>query len=191
MPDIIIETERLILRTLAAGDFDVWMKHMNTPAVREYLGGLEEAHDVEAAFARGEASQAKEGFSFWFVAKKECGKLIGICGLKRVDAQTAPEQMIGDMEIGWIIREDEWGKGYASEAASASLDYAFETLDAPHVVALTSESNLASWRMMEKLGMDRRTELEFEDPDFPPRDNPTIVYSVTKGQWKARQEKTQ
>ncbi|MEE9435011.1 MAG: GNAT family N-acetyltransferase [Sphingorhabdus sp.] len=180
MADIIIETERLILRTQAAADFDIYMQHINTPAVRRYLGGVEEAHEAEAAFARSAANQAREGFSFWFAALKETGTLIGICGLKRIDADAAPAEIKGDFEIGWILREDCWGKGYASEAAAASLNHAFARLSAPHVTALTSESNAASWRMMEKLGMERRRDLEFDDSAFPPEDNPTIVYRIDR-----------
>ena len=99
MAEIIIETDRLVMRTQAEADFDIWMQHMNTPQVREYLGGLEEIHAVEAAFARSAACQAREGFSFWFVALKECGTLIGSCGLKHVDAEPAPEAIKGDVEI--------------------------------------------------------------------------------------------
>ena len=182
MPEIILETDRLVLRTIAEGDYSVWIKYMNVPEVREYLGGVEEPHEIEAAFARMEASQATQGFSFWFAALKSCGTLIGSCGLKRLDAETAPESIKGEIEIGWILRPDYWGKGYASEAASASLDYAFHYLDAPRVIALTSESNIASWKMMEKIGMRRRPEYEFYDPAFPPRDNPTIVYIKEKPQ---------
>ncbi len=188
MADIIIETPRLILRTQAEGDFEIWMQHMNTPKVREFLGGPEEAHDIEAAFARGAASQAREGFSFWFVTEKQTGTLLGCCGLKRLDAATAPEHVKGELEIGWILREDAWGKGYASEAAAASLDYAFSRLGAPRVLALTSESNRPSWQMMEKLGMQHDHALDFDDPDFPPRDNPTIVYIAKRGGWLAAQK---
>ncbi len=180
MADIIIETDRLILRTQAETDFDVWMREINSQRVKEYLGGIEEPHETEAAFARAAASQAKEGFSFWFVALKETGELIGACGLKRLDADTAPNEIKGNIEIGWIFGEKYWRKGYASEAANASLDYAFARTDAARVIALTSQSNIPSWKMMEKLGMQRREEFEFHDPDFPARDNPTIVYLKEK-----------
>ena len=55
-----------------------------------------------------------------------------------------------------------------------------------HVVALTSEANVGSWKLMKKLGMERREDLDFVDPDFPEKDNPIIQYSLTKQQWEQR-----
>ena len=74
--------------------------------------------------------------------------------------------------------------GYAGEAMRAVLDWAFGRVGAPHVVALTSEANVASWKLMEKLGMVRRADLDFEDPNFPPEDRTTILYSITAKQWQ-------
>ena len=61
--------------------------------------------------------------------------MLGFCGLKRVNSDGAPNP--GDFEVGWRLREDAWGQGYAKEAAIASLDLAFGRFGAPHVVALT------------------------------------------------------
>ncbi len=63
-------------------------------------------------------------------------------------------------EVGWRLREDAWGQGYAKEAAIASLDFAFDTLGADRVVAITFPGNEASWGLMERLGMTRRPELD-------------------------------
>jgi RimJ/RimL family protein N-acetyltransferase len=80
------------------------------------------------------------------------------------------------------LRADYWRKGYALEAATACLDLAFNRFDAKMVYAMTSERNVASWRMMEKLGMQHCADLNFPDPDYPPKDNPTMVYSIEKKQ---------
>jgi len=77
--------------------------------------------------------------------------------------------------------------GYAEEAVKAIIDWAFNSHKAPHVVALTSHSNIGSWKLMEKLGMQRRPEWDFDDPFFSPQDNPTIQYSLTLDQWRATQ----
>ena len=66
----------------------------------------------------------------------------------------------------------------------AVLDWAFTRVGAPHVVALTSAANVGSWKLMQKLGMVRREDLDFSDPAFPPQDNPTIQYSLTHEQWE-------
>jgi len=112
--------------------------------------------------------------------QKENGALLGYCGLKTVDNPLAP--MVGDFETGWVLRADYWRQGYVYEAVAAVLELGFTRFAAPHIVALTSQSNVASWRLMEKLGMVRRQDLDFEDPDFPPEDNPTIVYRIDRKQ---------
>ncbi len=181
MAEIILETERLVLRTRDARDMEPWLKHLNTPAVMKHLGGPQDAVKVEAGFARMDACQRKYGHSFWIVQRKADGEMLGMCGLKRFDNPHA--NMTGEFEIGWRLREDVWGQGIAREAASASLDYAFTRLDAPHVIALTSDANRGSWGLMERLGMTRRRDLEFEDPDYSAEENPTIVYRIDKQDW--------
>ena len=174
MAEIILETERMILRTEAEGDLDSYLKHLNTAQVQEHLGGVKEPHEIEAKLAKTAACFAEHGFGFMAIQHKENGALLGYCGLKKVDNPLAP--MVGDFETGWLLRADYWGQGFAYEAVVAVLEFGFSRFDAPHIVALTSQSNTASWRLMEKLGMVRRRDLEFDDPDYPPEDNPTIVY---------------
>ena len=146
------------------------------------IPGSLELHEIEAKHAKTMQLQAQEGFSFLFMIEKGSGELVGHCGIKRVDNPLASNT--GDHEIGWIVREDRWRRGYAEEAVRAVIDWAFGRVDAPHVVALTSKANIASWKLMEKLGMERRAELDFSDPAFGPEDNPTIQYSLTKQQWE-------
>ena len=92
---------------------------------------------------------------------------------------------LGMMEVGWRLREDAWGQGYAREAATASLDLAFKRFGADEVVALTVARNTASWGLMKRLGMQRREDLDFDDPRFPPEDNPAILYSIDRETWAA------
>ena len=182
MGDIVLETERLVLRKITEDDAALQMRVLNTPAVMEHLGGVKELHEIEAKHAKTMQLQAQEGFSFLFMIEKGSGELVGHCGIKRVDNPLASNT--GDHEIGWIVREDRRRRGYAEEAVRAVIDWAFGRVDAPHVVALTSKANIASWKLMEKLGMERRAELDFSDPAFGPEDNPTIQYSLTKQQWE-------
>ena len=183
LADIIAETERLILRTIEEGDAELQLRQLNSPTLMQFLGGPKELHEIEERHARTMALQAREGFGFLFVIEKETGELVGHCGLKRVDAEGAKN--IGDFEIGWLIREDRWRRGYAGEAIDAVLEWAFLRHQAPYVVALTSDVNEPSWRLMEKLGMVRRKDLDFDDPRFGPEDNPTILYSLTREQWES------
>ncbi|MEL7444553.1 MAG: GNAT family N-acetyltransferase [Pseudomonadota bacterium] len=182
MGDPVLETERLVLRRIDEGDAQLQFEVLNTAAVMQHLGGVKELHEIEARHSKSMASFAREGFGFMFVVEKATGDLVGHCGLKRVNNPLAPNP--GDHEIGWLVREDRWRKGYASEATIAVIDWAFGSIGASHLVALTSESNIGSWKLMEKLGMERRRDLDFDDPDYPAEDNPTIQYWLPKERWR-------
>lgn len=185
MADIIAETDRLILRTIEEGDAAEQMRVLNTPAVMARLGGPKELHEIEAKHAKSMQLYAQRGFSFLFLIEKQTGEMVGHAGIKLVDNPLAKNE--GDHEIGWLIREDRWRRGYAEEAVRAVLDWAFGRVDAPNVVALTSQANVPSWKLMEKLGMVRRKDLDFDDPAYPPEDRTTILYSLTKEQWESQQ----
>lgn len=186
MADIICETERLILRTIEEDDAVLQARLLNTPQVMARLGGVKELHEIEAKHAKSMALYAQDGFSFLFMIEKATGEMIGHCGLKRVDNPLARNQ--GDHEVGWLVREDRWRQGYAEEAVRAVLDWAFGRIGAPHVVALTSLRNRASWKLMEKLGMTRRTDLDFDDPEYPSEDRTTILYSIAAEEWRRSQK---
>lgn len=174
-----LETERLILRTIDESDAALQYRTFNTPAVMEHLGGVKELHEIEAKHAKAMQLYAREGCSFLMLIEKATGECVGHAGIKRVDHPGAPNP--GDHEIGWLIREDRWRRGYAYEAMRAVLDWAFGRVDAPFVVAITNPSNIGSWKLMEKLGMVRDTTLDFDD------DEPLIQYSMTKAQWEETQ----
>lgn len=182
MPDIVLETDRLLLRTIEDGDAALQDRVLNTPAVMEHLGGVKELHEIEAKHAKSMGWYAQDGFGFLMILEKSTGDLVGHAGLKRVDHPLAKNQ--GDFEIGWLLREDRWRLGYANEAVRAIIEWAFTHHAAPLLVALTSNRNEPSWRLMEKLGMQRRRDLDFDDPNFAPEDNPTILYSLTRDQWE-------
>lgn len=184
--DIVLETQRLILRTITPGDAALQDRLLNTPAVMQHLGGVKERHEIEAKHARSIALFARQGVGFMMMIEKDrsgcAADLVGHAGVKRVDSPHAPN--CGDHEIGWLVREDRWRRGYAHEAMRAIIDWAFMRTQAPHLVALTSNANAASWRLMEKLGMERRPDLDFTDPAFGPSDNPIIQYSLTRSAWE-------
>lgn len=182
MGDIVLETERLILRKITEGDAALQDRVLNTPSVMRHLGGVKERHDIEARHAKSMALFAQRGFGFMMMLEKATGDLVGHAGMKLVHNPLAPN--VGDFEIGWLVREDRWRRGYAHEAMVAVIDWAFTRFDAPHLVGLTSEANAGSWKLMEKLGMERRADLDFTDPAFPDSDNPTIQYALTRAAWE-------
>jgi RimJ/RimL family protein N-acetyltransferase len=186
MGEIVAETARLVLRCELPGDLAVWLEHMNTPEVMEMVGGVQPPGNVAEGFAKMAAAVAEGQPSFYFLARKADGVLIGKGGLSRIDTAVAPDELRGAVQVGWTLRADCWGRGYAREAGEAALTLAFERLDLPRVYAQTSQRNRASWGLMERLGMARRADLDYPDPDYPPQDNPTMVYQLDAGAWRAR-----
>lgn len=182
MADLVLETQRLVLRAVGEDDVEDHNLLINTEAVMAHLGGVMERHEIEARHAKSMALYARHGFSFLFMFEKTTGEMVGYAGIKLVDNPLAPN--VGDHEIGWTVRQDRWRRGYAFEAVRGILDWAFGPVGAPHVAALTSQSNIASWKLMEKLGMQRREDLDFDDPDYPPQDNPTIQYLLNAADWR-------
>ena len=181
------ETERLILRDWREEDWPRFWELTNTPAVMRWLG--DEADDATKTGARQrlEGYRRDHGHTFWVCERREdgehlSGEMLGFCGLKRSNVEG--KSVFGMMEVGWRLREDAWGRGYAKEAAIASLDLAFDRFGADEVVALTVAGNSPSWGLMERLGMTRREDLDFTDPRWGPDLNPTIVYAITQQEWQ-------
>jgi RimJ/RimL family protein N-acetyltransferase len=186
----VLTTERLILRQIGEDDLDPHMALLNTPAVMEHLGGVQPREVIAAKHEASRAGFAAEGFGFMMMEERATGEIVGHCGLRRIVHALAPNP--GDFEIGWVVREDRWRRGYALEAMRAVVDWGFATIGAPHLVAVTSAANEGSWRLMEKLGMERRPDYDFRpDPDFQGADgrpdiNHTIAYAITRKQWTDR-----
>lgn len=181
IPPFSFETERLVFRRELTGDLAVWLEHMNTPEVMAMVGGVQPAENVAESFARMAAGE--DPLTFYFLALKANGTLIGKAGLSRIDTPAAPAALKGAVQIGWTLRADFWGRGYAREAAEAALALAFGELALPQVYGQTSERNAASWGLMKRLGMNRRTDLDYVDPDYPAEDNPTMVWDFTREAW--------
>ena len=183
MTQIVLETPRLVLRQIGEDDLEAHMALLNTPAVMDHLGGVQPRDVIAEKHASSRASFAAEGFGFMMLEDRETGDSVGNCGLRRVVHPYAPNP--GDFEIGWLVREDSWRLGYAYEAMRAVVDWGFTSHAAPFIVALTCHANVGSWGLMEKLGMTRRADLDFNDPTLPPEDSPTIQYAITRQQWES------
>lgn len=183
---LVATTERLRLLEWDEARRAEFVRVTNTPAVMRWLGGVNDAEQMAAAMARLDNYQRDHGFTFWAVERRSDHALLGFCGLKRANAPGA-EPLHGQVEIGWRLREDAWGQGYAKEAAIASMDLAFERFEAPHVIALTALGNLPSQALMKRLGMRRVPEFDYVDERFSEDDgpNPQVVYRIDRKDWPA------
>ena len=176
------ETDRLILRDWREEDWPLFWEGTNTPGVMRWLGGVCDGAKRDAAQQRLLSYEREHGHTFWCVERSGDGAILGFCGLKRSNQAGGP---LGMMEVGWRLREDAWGRGYAKEAATASLDLAFDRFDAEEVIAMTVQRNTASWGLMERLGMRRREDLDFDNAEFDKEDPVITIYSADRASWTA------
>lgn len=182
-----IETERLVMRPPEASDLAWQLEWLNTPAVMRFLGGEPRPADqVHAGFERNSEAMSKGEPAFWTLVLRTSGETIGKCGLSRIEEQFAPRAIAGAIQAGWSLAEPFWGKGLAGEAARATLGYGFSRFAVPEIWAQTSQSNTASNRLMARLGMTLCPQYSYADPDYPPADNPTIVYRIARAEWDAQ-----
>ena len=156
-----IETERLILRPWEDRDRETLRAQCDDPAVMRFLLPVEDDAAFEAMLGRLSGWQKDHGYTFWVLERRADGVVLGICGLKPGAADTPIENML---EIGWRLGRAHWGQGYAREAARASLDWAWANLEIDEIVAITVQANAGSWGLMERLGMTRDADGDFDHP---------------------------
>lgn len=148
-----LETKRLVLRPMLESDFDALHLIFTDPNVMAAFH-----HDpftreqMQRWLQRNLDHQHEFGYGLFSVFLKETGELIGDCGLEQMDDMNAAE-------LGYDFRSDFWNQGYATEAACAVRDYAFEVLRLPQLISLIRVGNLASKRVAEKVGMTLTEEL--------------------------------
>jgi len=176
-PDL-IETERLILRKPRPSDRDALFAMWADPAVMADLGPVKDAAGSAATLARHD-SHRHEGLGFFTVERKSDWAVIGFCGLKRGDPQ---HPIAGEIEAGWMIAQPYWRQGYALEAMTAVMAWGWDSFDAPRIVAITAERNLASQAMMTRLGMSRVADGDFEHHAFEADDplRKIVTYSINR-----------
>ncbi|WP_120716842.1 GNAT family N-acetyltransferase [Tsuneonella amylolytica] len=185
MADGSLCTERLVLRPPSMNDLDWCLVAINTPGMMRHLGGKVRSESEVRESLEGEIGAFGDpgGHRRWTVWHGE--ERVGRVGLFHVRSEAAPERLRGQREIGWMFAEAHQGRGFSTEAARAVLDWAF-CCGIGEAFSQTSDSNRASTRMMHRLGLGRRAELDYVDPEYPAADNPTTVWSVTARDWSVR-----
>jgi len=160
-----LRTSRLLLRAWRDEDIAPFAEMSADPAVMEYLLPLSDRWlSPEAWVARKRAHWDEHGFGQWVVEIPGEASFIGVVGLETV-AYEAP--FTPAVEVAWRLAQPYWGHGYATEAARAALDYGFGELGLDEIVALTVPANWRSRRVMERLGMTRSPEDDFDHPRVP------------------------
>ncbi len=128
------------------------------------------------------ANQAMFGHCFWPIERRSDNQMLGYCGLQLGPVETPLEDRI---EIGWLLKYDAWGRGYATEAASAALRWAWAKLSVDAVWAITTPGNMRSRKLMRRLGIERRPDLDFEHPALGTGDplRPHITHMIGRPQF--------
>ncbi|TXK74526.1 GNAT family N-acetyltransferase [Paenibacillus sp. N3.4] len=145
----VLETERLIIRHQTIEDAAFILELLNDPSWIQYIGdrGVRTIDDARDYILKGALDMyVRLGFGFYLTELKDGGTPIGICGLVKRD-------FLEDVDVGFAFLPRFWGKGYAFEAASAVIDYAQCVLGLKRIVAITSEDNHSSAKLLEKLGL--------------------------------------
>jgi RimJ/RimL family protein N-acetyltransferase len=180
----VLETPRLTLRGWRESDLRPLARINRDPAVTRYLGGpipKFESDQIVGRFLQKWTEQPE--FGWWALEARQTAELIGFLGLARPDFTDPPAPCT---EIGWRLARTAWGKGYATEAARAALAHGFRCgLDS--VVSFTVPDNTRSRRVMERLGMVRDPEADFDHPLVAEGDplRRHVLYRLTRAQWEA------
>lgn len=160
---VALRTPRLLLREWRDDDLAPFVALSADPAAMQYLPPLDATLSAEwVGFAR--RHWQSEGFGQWVVELPGAALFIGVVGLNRVRWMLPFTPAV---EVAWRLARPYWGKGYATEAARASLDDGLGRLGLSEIVAYTVADNHASWRVMERLGMSRDPAEDFDHPSRP------------------------
>jgi RimJ/RimL family protein N-acetyltransferase len=170
-------TDRLILRGIdPERDFEPFVAMLGDHETAQFIGGVQERPIVWRNMCAVLGHWQVRGYGFFAVEEAATGELVGRVGPWYPDGWPAPE-------VGWMIRRDRWGRGYAVEAASAALDWVFDDLGWTSAVHLIEADNVRSIRVAEKLGSGWMRRIERMPA---PWGQPAELYGQTVAAWRAR-----
>jgi RimJ/RimL family protein N-acetyltransferase len=152
-----IETPRLLGERIGPEHQDALAALHGHPQVGATLGGTQTPEQVAQSIRRHGEIWEENGFGYWLFRDRESGEAVGRGGLSRAHVGGADE-----VEVGWAVMPERWGRGYATELGAAAVDAAFG-LGIPEVVAFTLPHNAASRRVMEKLSFSYEREVVWAD----------------------------
>jgi RimJ/RimL family protein N-acetyltransferase len=163
MAEVRLETARLVLRDWRDDDLDALHAICADPVVMATIGPVQDREAARAGLDRLMARTARDGHTFWALERKDDRRMIGFCGIARGTVPIIADQL----EIGWRLASDCWGRSYAREAAEASIEWSVANRAGQPICAITSVDNLRSRGLMERLGMQRDAEGDFDHPAVP------------------------
>jgi RimJ/RimL family protein N-acetyltransferase len=173
----ILHSARLRFEPMSEAHYDGLRVLNADPEVMRYITGQPEtAEETRASIARVSARWETQGYSWWSLIEQETGELVGAGCIQHLGHDAANPH-----EIGWRLRPDRWGRGYAIEAARRMAGFAFDDLQAPLLCAICDPANTASARVMEKLGM------RFQGKEVW-HGELNLVYRIERAAWQAQSD---
>jgi len=169
---VILETKRLIMRWFREEDYEQFQEMCANAEVMRFLGDGKPMAPMEVwrQMATFMGHWYFRGYGIWAVEEKESGKLVGRIGFMN------PAGWPG-FELGWTLRRECWGKGFATEAARRALEYAFTDMSRDHVISLIAPENVASIKVAERLGetVEGSTQVMGRD---------VLIYGIDREVWR-------
>ena len=149
------------------------------PEVMRHFPATLTREESDAAVDRYRAHMDKHGFGLWATVLRTTGAFVGSVGISipRFEASFTP-----CTEVGWRVHRSHWNQGYATEAARAAIEFGFREIGLREILSFTPHGNVASRRVMEKLGMTRRADDDFDHPLVPAGHplRPHVLYRLTR-----------
>ena len=174
VPDIRIETERLILRPPRKEDFDGWAAMMADVEVAHFIGGVQPRAVAWRGFLTMVGAWHIQGFGMFSVIEKGTGQWLGRLGPWQPEGWPGPE-------VGWSLIRAAWGRGYAFEGAVASIDWAFDHLGWTDVIHTIDPDNQASQALARRLGSRNRGPGRLPAPI---EDASIEIWGQTREEWR-------
>jgi RimJ/RimL family protein N-acetyltransferase len=174
--DVRLETERLLLRVPEIGDFERYAELLGNEDAARYIGGHLSRAAAWRRFLQMPGAWSVQGFGMFSVVEKASGRWLG---------QAGPWKPVGwpGNEIGWTFHPDAWGNGYATEAATAAIDWAFDNLGWDSVIHCIHPDNVGSQKLAARLGSRNSGPAPLPEPY---QDTPNEVWTQTLADWRGR-----
>jgi RimJ/RimL family protein N-acetyltransferase len=167
-----IETDRLLMRPLTTADLDEFVELHAMPEVQRTMKGAFDRSTALVRLERNEQEWAERGYGLVAIIERGSGRFLGRSGLKYWP-------QFDETEVGWVLRTDAWGQGFATEAGRACLDWGFRALEVPYITAMILSDNHRSIGVATRLGMlPIRSDLLI--------DLPVDVYAIERSEARAQ-----
>ncbi len=179
-------TARLLLRGFTDADREPFFALNSDPVVMEHFVEVHDRARSDAFVDRILSRWSERGWGLWALERLDTGEFIGYTGLwpAEFEAPFTPA-----VEVGWRLARAHWGHGFATEAALESLRFGFTEAGLEEIVSFTAVGNARSWRVMERIGLGREPEGDFQHPAVPEGHpvRPHVFYRLPRERWLASQ----